>query len=129
MMQKLKILAAGILITLGVTTALAGPVGAVQVFDACDGPNANTKVCAATGTASAQTIAQRILSLLFWIIGIASVIVIVIGGMKYVASNGDSNRIQSAKNTIMYAVIGLVVAIMGQAIVLFVANWMQGNQT
>lgn len=41
----------------------------------------------------------------------------------FVTANGDSNRIQIAKNTVLYAAIGLAVAIVGQAIVLFVVNW------
>ena len=45
---------------------------------------------------------------------------IVIGGIKYTVSNGDTTAVTSAKNTILYAVIGLVVAIMAYAIVSFV---------
>jgi hypothetical protein len=45
---------------------------------------------------------------------------IVIGGIKYTTSNGDSSAITSAKNTILYSVVGLVVAILAFAIVNFV---------
>ena len=44
----------------------------------------------------------------------------IIGGIRYVISNGDSSQITSAKNTIMYAVIGLVVALLAYAIVNFI---------
>jgi len=49
--------------------------------------------------------------------GVASVIMIIVGGLQYVLSTGDPNRTNSAKNTILYALIGLVVAISAQVIV------------
>lgn len=55
-----------------------------------------------------------------YLLGAISVIMIVIGGFKYTASNGDSSIITSAKNTIFFAVIGVIVAIMAYAIVNFV---------
>ncbi|HTE57398.1 MAG TPA: hypothetical protein VK694_01530 [Verrucomicrobiae bacterium] len=59
----------------------------------------------------------RIMSIL---VGIASVIVIIIGGFKYVLAAGDTTSIASAKNTIMYAVVGLVVSLVSQGIITFV---------
>jgi len=50
------------------------------------------------------------------------VVMVMIGGFKYMLSNGDSNGIQTAKNTILYALIGLVVAVSGQVIVSFVIS-------
>lgn len=126
MTHKLTTLILSAAISLGVGMVAVQPAGAIDIFDdACTGDNANTTVCRATGTDDAQNIVQRILSLLFWAIGIISVLMIVLGGFRYVTSNGDSSRIQAAKNTIMYAVIGLVVAILGQAVVLFVTNWLR----
>lgn len=57
-----------------------------------------------------------------WIVGVASVIMIMVGGFKYVTSSGDSNSVNSAKNTILYAVVGLVVIALAQVIVRFVLN-------
>lgn len=56
------------------------------------------------------------------IVGIISVIMIIFGGFKYITSGGDSNNVSAAKNTIIYAVIGLVVVAMAQFIVQFVLN-------
>lgn len=53
-------------------------------------------------------------------VGITAVIMIIIGGFKYVISQGDSNNINSAKNTILYALIGLVVVALSQIIVRYV---------
>ena len=49
-----------------------------------------------------------------------AVIFIVIAGLRFVTSNGDANTVSSAKNTIIYAVIGIVVAVMAYAIVNFI---------
>lgn len=57
---------------------------------------------------------------LLYIIGGVSVIMIVFGGFRYIISNGDSNQVTAAKNTILYAVVGLVVALVAYAIVNFV---------
>ena len=54
------------------------------------------------------------------IIGIIAVVVMMIAGVKYVTSQGESNQVNSAKNTILYAAIGLVVAMLAQVIVRFV---------
>lgn len=53
-------------------------------------------------------------------VGIAAVIMIIIGGFKYITSGGDSSNISSAKNTILYAVVGLIIVALAQVIVRFV---------
>lgn len=58
-----------------------------------------------------------ILQTVVLVVGIASVITIIIGGIKYIVSGGDSAGIESAKNTVLYAVIGLVVALFAQVII------------
>jgi hypothetical protein len=52
---------------------------------------------------------------------------IIIGGLKYITSSGDSNNITSAKNTILYAIIGLVVVALAQFIVKFVLGKATNN--
>jgi hypothetical protein len=47
---------------------------------------------------------------------------IVFGGFKYITSGGDSNNVSGAKNTIIYAIIGLVIVALAQLIVHFVLN-------
>ena len=69
---------------------------------------------------------QQVINVLLFIIGVVSVIMIIIGGIKYTLSNGDSSAITSAKNTIMYAVIGLVVALLAYAIINFVVRTFAG---
>jgi hypothetical protein len=59
---------------------------------------------------------------LIFVIGAISVIYIIIGGVRYVTSRGDAKAVQSAKDTILYAIIGVVVAIVSFAVVQFVVN-------
>ena len=63
-----------------------------------------------------------IINVFLFLIGALSVVMIIYGGIRYVTSAGDSGRVTSAKNTIMYAVVGLVVAILAFAIVNFVVG-------
>lgn len=65
---------------------------------------------------------STVVNILLFVIGTVSVIMIILGGLRYVLSNGDSTQITSAKNTILYAVIGLVVALLAYAIVNFVVT-------
>lgn len=67
-----------------------------------------------------DTTVAAILATAYFIAGIAAVIMIIIGGIKYAAANGDSGSVQSAKNTILYAVVGLIVVIMAAAITNYV---------
>lgn len=65
-------------------------------------------------------IATNIINTLLFIVGALAVIFIIVGGIQYVISSGDPKRIDTAKNTITYAVVGLVVSILAFAIVSFV---------
>lgn len=64
--------------------------------------------------------AGNIVEILSYIAGIAAIIVIVIAGFKYITSNGDSGKISSAKNTLIYAMVGLAVAALARVIVNFI---------
>ena len=55
-----------------------------------------------------------------FIIGALSVIMLIYGGIRYTISGGDSAAVTAAKNTILYAIVGLVVAILASAIVNYV---------
>ncbi|MDO8336594.1 MAG: hypothetical protein Q7T74_07540 [Candidatus Saccharibacteria bacterium] len=110
---------------LAVVTLLAVPVMAsVQVF-ALDGKaktGFETGIVKSGGTSGStvSVFVQNIINLLLFIAGIIAVVVIVIGGLRYVLSNGDAGAASKARNAILYAVIGLVVAIMAYAIVNFI---------
>lgn len=70
---------------------------------------------------------KTVTNVLLFILGAIAVIMIIIGGIKYTISNGDSGQITSAKNTILYSVIGLIVALLAFAIVDFVLDSFAAN--
>ncbi len=83
----------------------------------------NGKDSVASGTdkdAKLEDQIKIITNVLLFIIGAIAVIMIIVGGIRYVTSNGDSSQTKAAKDTIMYAVIGVIVAILAYAIVNFV---------
>jgi cytochrome bd-type quinol oxidase subunit 2 len=84
----------------------------------------STGDCSSTsdGTTKVNNIVTTVINLFSLVVGVISVIMIILGGFRYITSGGDSNNVQSAKNTIIYAIIGLVVVALAQFIVQFVLN-------
>ncbi len=103
------------------TLAFSPAVGAVNVIkDVCDA-NPSAEICADDGSQGNAAI-QNVINLLLFAIGIIAVIVIIIGGIKYVTSDGDSSKLKGARETILYAVVGLVIALLAYSIVRFVVG-------
>ncbi len=102
-------------------TAITSPTLAVDVFGGCSGQS-DSSVCQAAGTDDAGNLMANIVQILLFLLGAVAVIVIIIAGFNYVTANGDANRIQKSKNILLYAVVGLVVAIFAYAIVDFVVS-------
>ena len=65
---------------------------------------------------------QTILSIVYMVIGAASVVYLVIGAVKYTVSGGDASGIKSARETITYAIIGLIVALLAFGAVNFLTS-------
>lgn len=78
--------------------------------------------CEEDGENSFSTIISKVINIFSILIGSISVIMIIIGGFRYIISGGDQNNVTAAKNTIMYAIIGLVVVLFSQVIVRFVLS-------
>ena len=74
------------------------------------------------GDVSLQSTVKNVLTVVFAIIGIIAVIMIIIGGVNYMTSQGDSQKVQKAKNTILYGIIGMIIALLSFAIVNFVMH-------
>ena len=92
--------------------------------------NGTAADCTSAGADAGSTfnkIITLIINIFSLLVGVIAVIMIIIGGLKYITSGGDSGNIQSAKNTIMYAVIGLVVVALAQFVVRFVLQKVQAT--
>lgn len=105
-----------------VGTALAPAPAALAVTpkeEVCRGIDGTANCGAATGI-SINNLIRNIVLLLSTIVGVAAIIMIVIAGLKYTTSGGDSSSVASAKNTLIYAIVGLIIAALAQFIVRFV---------
>lgn len=71
----------------------------------------------------------NIINFALGVLGIVAVAFIIMGGVTYITSNGDAAKLTKAKNTIIYAVIGLVVALLAFAIVNFVISNVFNNSS
>lgn len=69
-----------------------------------------------------ETVIANIVRILAWIVGVAAVIMLIIAGLRYITAGGDAGGLQAAKNTIIYAIVGLIIAIFAQVIINFVMS-------
>jgi cytochrome bd-type quinol oxidase subunit 2 len=132
MIKKLKITIMALIATALVATPILAP--AVVFADSatqnglCQGANLqvtpdNTQNCDVGGPQAVDkvnSILTTTINIFSLVVGVAAVIMIIIGGLRYIISGGDSGNVTSAKNTILYAIIGLVVVALAQFVVKFV---------
>lgn len=64
----------------------------------------------------------RVLNILSVVVGAVAVIMVIVGGFRYTVSGGKEEGVKGAKNSILYALIGLVIVALAQVIVRFVLN-------
>lgn len=132
MIQRIK----KILMSLSIIGLLTAPVLApvtvyAQTVPNCDGirgcldkgscetdPNA----CSANSDPGSRVneIIRLVINIFSLIVGVIAVIMIIIGGLKYILSGGDSGNVTGAKNTILFAIVGLIIVALAQIIVRFV---------
>ena len=136
MIQKVKILLLSLssLLILGAPLAFSGVASAdLNQSDInnnlCGGSNINFSAggnasCNESNKATntAGSLASTIINILSLIVGAVAVIMLIIGGFRYVASGGKQESVSGAKNTILYALIGLVIVALAQLVVHFVLN-------
>lgn len=118
-MKSIKRLLAALVLSVGVFTLVpAFTVGAVNpIGDACESGSEST-ICD-NQDENVGDVVNIVINTLLFVVGVISVVMIIVGGLRYATSGGDSGAITSAKNTILYAVIGLVVSLIAFAVV----NW------
>lgn len=124
MISKLKKFIVPVVMIAGfaaIAFADVSPVAAQSAIDEACVASPNSPIC--KDDTDVNDIVMIVVNTLLFVIGIISVIMIIIGGIMYTTSAGDSGAVTKAKNTILYAVIGLVVALLALAIV----NWVVGQ--
>ena len=133
MTQKIKKF---ILVTItGLTLLAPGLVPAMAsasiATDICTGSNvgsvAGTDCATNSSTDSLKELAAKIISVFSILVGVVAVIMVIFGGFKYITSGGDSGSVSAAKNTLIYAIVGLIIVALAQFIVHFVLNTAKGT--
>jgi len=110
----------------GTNTGGVGSGAGAGTGTSTGGSGSSGSICGAAQSDELAPIIQNVINTLFVVLGMIAVIMIVIGGIRYATSGGDSSQTKAAKDTILYAVIGLIVAIMSYAIVNFVLERLKG---
>lgn len=72
------------------------------------------------GESGLMGIVQTIINVIIGVVGVVAVVMMIIGGISFITSQGDTNKVTKARNTILYGVVGLIVAMLAFAIVNFV---------
>jgi hypothetical protein len=100
-------------VTVGAQTQTEAKKQICEGIGGCDTPGDEKDV---------NDVVNLVVNVLSTIVAIASVIVIIFAGFRYVIAAGDSSKISSAKDTIVYAIVGLIIVALAQVIVKFVIN-------
>lgn len=133
--MKVKRFFAGLGLTLGAFFVIAAPVayaGGTDVFENACNNNAAADSAACDGVSNKNPVAGsngvllRVVRIVSIIAGIAAVIMMMVGGFMYITSNGDASKATTGRNTIIYAVVGLLVIALGQAIITLFVNTTPG---
>jgi len=121
-----------LLLSLTVLTALllpAAPAFALNPFSQVCNINGSAKtssaVCASTGgdpLTGKNGIIRKVSVVIATIAGIFAVIVLVMGGIRFITSGGNPEQVSQAKRTIIYAVIGLAAIVLGQTLIMFILS-------
>jgi hypothetical protein len=119
-------------LTIGVSGLVAGSTGTASAAtpkDAvCEGVTSVSGTSCGSASGSLTTLIKTIINILSFVVATVSIIMIIFGGFRYITSGGDAGKITTAKNTILYAIVGLVVVAFAQFIVQFVLGKVTGTQ-
>ncbi len=119
-MKKFKVLVAALAVTVMGAFALTpvATVGALDPLEQTCADSPGSTICENRNEDGSDLI-KTVVNVLIFIVGTLAVIMIIVSGVFYAISSGDAGKVSRAKNTLTYAVVGLIVAIIAFAIV----NW------
>jgi hypothetical protein len=129
MVSKVKIIAIGLIATVITAVAAASIPEIAQAYSLVEGVNAARGENQPTDLFGAGGIFTTVVNVLLFIVGVLSVIMLIIGGLRYVLSGGNATAVSNAKNTILYALVGLVIAFLAFAAVNFVLDMLAPGGT
>ncbi len=117
----------GVVAATSISTAMLNVQAATAQTQLGEGVNGAKPEGAAEELFTDGGVFQTIADVLLFLVGAVSVIMLIIGGIRYVISAGDQQAVTNAKNTILYAIVGIVVAFLAFAAVRFVVDQLEGN--
>ena len=119
-MKKIKLFAAIFAVSVLGVFAVVTPqnVFAIDPLAGVCASNPDDPICQSSGD-EAGSIVKKVVNILLFITGALAIIMIIWSGIQYTTSSGDSGKVSKAKNTLLYSVIGLIIAFLSFAIV----NW------
>lgn len=95
-------------------------------IDSATGVSGSCADATDTGAGSLQAVAKKVVNIFSIIVGLVAVIFVIYGGFRYITSGGDSGSVGNAKNTLIYALVGLVIVALAQLIVHYVLSTATG---
>lgn len=102
-------------------TAAPALVYAGAVDDICTGVNIGGQGgCGSNAEGRISGVVAAAINIFSLVVGIAAVIMVIVSGLKYITSVGDASSVNSAKNTLLYAIVGLIIVALAQFVVRFV---------
>lgn len=122
-----KLIKTSVQILTGISAALTITAGKVMAMSVQEGAEAARGDGMPAELIGKDGVFTQITNTVLYIVGIVSVIMLIYGGLRYVTSGGDSKKVTDAKNTILYAIIGLIISILAFSIVNFVINAVTGT--
>ena len=119
-LRKTKLLLLALLLSVTLSFGVTSMASAAAKDDVCSGVALTGSPCSGANGSSITPVIKAAIQILTLIAGIAAVVMIIIAGLKFITSGGDSSAVSSAKNSLIYALVGLVVVALAQFIVHFV---------
>ena len=122
-MKKIVLNSLGAMVmVIGSMIYLNNPVNAIVLSDNCPTGGSSSVCASANPKDDLGAIIKQITNVMFFIIGAIAVVMIIYSGIRYTTSAGNPAGVTAAKNSLIYSIVGLVVAILAYAIVNFVVT-------
>lgn len=126
MKNKLKLILAGLAMISGMSL-VAVPAYAADCDVSTDPLGCGAETPGQTKNGNLTEIIKKVTNVLLFLVGAISVIMMIVGGFKYTTSGGAPDKVGAAKNTILYAVVGVIVSMTAYAIINFVITTFQNS--
>lgn len=134
-MKRTLIILSCFIMTLGIVPLLSGAVSAApgDIIPLCDAGNnsgtdaSETVVCQDVNEQDSETnpiigVIRSAVTIVSYVTGVAAIILIIVSAIRFITSGGDSGKIAQAKSALVYALIGIAITVLAQAIISFVLN-------